>query len=68
MAKRFKLRDIERDRGINLKEEIPKAVNEKGQEYAAKKFGVSTATISRFMQENGYVAKVIYVKQEAQPC
>ncbi len=53
MAKRYKLREVERLEG-DLHEVIPKLVNQGGQSFAALVLKVSQATISTWLKDNGY--------------
>jgi hypothetical protein len=53
MAKRYKLREVERLEG-DLHEVIPKLVNQGGQAFAAIVLKVSQATISTWLKSNGY--------------
>jgi hypothetical protein len=62
MAKRFQLREVEKVRGSPVAIDIPALVNEGGQPYASQVLGVSQATISKWLQDNGYIRVVRYEK------
>lgn len=64
MATPNKLQALERERG-NLHDLIPALVNERGQAGAAAALGVSGATISTWLRDNGYRQSVRYVQQVA---
>ena len=71
MAKRFRLRELEQEHG-DLHKVIPPLVNQHGQAEAARILGVSAATISIWLRDNGYTQKTEYVRDaapetEAQP-
>lgn len=54
MAKRFRLRELEQERG-DLFKLIPQAVNRHGnQADAARELGVSQAAISMWLKDNGF--------------
>jgi predicted transcriptional regulator len=54
MARRYKLKDLERKYG-DLHKIIPRLVNQRGQqEDAARALKVSQATISDWLKDNGY--------------
>lgn len=61
MATPNKLQALEQERG-NLHDVIPALVNERGQAGAAAALGVSSATISVWLKENGYRQSVRYVQ------
>lgn len=62
MARRNILNEIERERGIPLNFIVLPLVNQGGQQLAAKELGVSQATISKWLEENGYVSRTIWQK------
>ena len=63
MARRYRIPELEKEYG-DLHKIIPPLVNEGGQKYAAFQLGVSQATISEWLRDNGYTAKTTYEKQE----
>lgn len=63
MAKRFKLRDLEKERG-DLHKIIPSLVNQGGQNLAANNLNVSAATIGKWLKDNGYKQIVRYERPE----
>ena len=54
MATPNKLRKLEQEKG-DLHKVIPPAVNKLGQKDAAEELHLSTATISTWLKDNGYV-------------
>lgn len=62
MARRFKLRELEREKGKPLDIIIVPLVNEGGQALAAKKLGVSQSAISDWLRDNGYVSRTYWQK------
>lgn len=63
MATPNRLQAIEQEHNTPLGELIPRLVNELGsQKDAADALGISQATISTWLKENGYVSKTVYVK------
>lgn len=48
----------------NLHDVIPAIVNRIGQYRAAKELGVSAFTVNRWLKDNGYCKKIIYVRDE----
>lgn len=65
MAKRFRLREIEKERG-ELTKVIPSLVNKHGQAETGRILGVSPSSISLWLKKNGYVSKIIYTRQKEQ--
>lgn len=65
MAKRFKLRELEQQRG-DLEKVIPPLVNRDGQKEAARVLGTTQATISNWLKANRYRSKTVYEKAEAE--
>ncbi len=59
----MKLRDIEKQKG-DLNRVIPELVNAHGQHETARILGVSAATVNKWLKDNGYTLKQVYVKQE----
>lgn len=64
MAKPHQLKEVERVRGEQLSVSIPALVNEGGQLYAALVLGVSQATVSTWLKQNGF-RKVTKWEREA---
>lgn len=62
MARRYALRDYE-DKGIALEVVIPALVNDGGQKHAAENLGVSQASISKWLKDHDYTAKIYYEKK-----
>ncbi len=68
MAKPHRLPEIEQEYNQPLDQLIPDTVNKLGsQKLAAEQLGISQATISTWLKENGYEAKVVYIKADEQP-
>jgi hypothetical protein len=65
MAKPNKLRELEQKHG-DLHKVIPHLVNEHDQRKAAEILGVSTATISTWLKNNGYLPHIEYVRKSEQ--
>lgn len=61
MAKPHRLRELQALYG-DLEDVIPAWVNEGGQKAAADALGTSTSTIARWLKDNGYYAKIVWVK------
>lgn len=59
----YKIQQLEKEYG-DLNHVIPKLVGTGGQKYAAFQLNVSGATISRWLKDNGYTKKIIWVKVE----
>lgn len=55
----IKLRMLEKERG-DLHAVIPPLVDRCGQIGAAQALGVSSATISRWLKDNGYKGRMVY--------
>jgi len=63
MATPYRLQQVVQEHNTPLEVLIPQMVNALGsQKDAADKLGVSQATISTWLKENGYVSKTTYVK------
>ena len=60
MAKRFILRDLEREHGKPMTEVIPPLVNSGGQQHAAAVLGVTMSTICKWLKDNGYEKVIRY--------
>jgi hypothetical protein len=60
-----RMKKLEAERG-NLEEIIPRLVNERGQEGAARELGFSKSTINLWLKQNGYEMRIVYVKREEQ--
>lgn len=58
-----KMRDLEKEKG-DLNRVIPVLVNQHGQHRAAAILGVSAATVNKWLKDNGYILKQVYIKQE----
>jgi hypothetical protein len=63
MAKRFKLRELEKKHG-DLHKVIPPLVNENGQDEAARTLETTQATISNWLRANGYVKRATWERDE----
>lgn len=61
MAKPNRLKALV-EQGIDLEKEIPRLVNEMGQDGAARQLGVSQFTISTWLKANGYQMRIVYEK------
>jgi hypothetical protein len=64
MAKSHRLKEVEKERGQPLEQIIPPLVNIGGQRHAADQLGLSQATISNWLRDNGYRPIIQYVKIE----
>lgn len=64
MARRFRLREVEQERG-NLHQIIPPLVNSHGQRGAADALNITQATISRWLKDNHYRPRTIWERQTA---
>lgn len=63
MAKPYRLQAVEQEHNTPLEVLIPQTVNRLGsQKSAADELGISQATISTWLKENGYVSRTVYVK------
>lgn len=58
-----KLQALKKERG-DLEKVIPELVNAHGQHETARILGVSAATVNKWLKDNGYTLKQVYVKQE----
>lgn len=68
MAKRYRLPEIEQEHNQPLDQLIPNLINETGSQKAtAMLLGVSQATISMWVRDNGFVLKTICIKADEQP-
>jgi hypothetical protein len=63
MARRFKLRDLEKQKGKALDVIIVPLVNKGGQKLAAEKLGVSQSAISDWLRENNYTSITMWMKK-----
>lgn len=67
MAKPHRLQEIEQEHGRPLEELIPDLLASLGtQKAVAYQLGVSQATVSTWLRQNGYVPVVTYVKKESE--
>lgn len=65
MAKPYRIQEVEREHNAPIEQIIPDLLNKFGtQKAVADHLGLSQATISMWLKENGYVQKVIYVRLE----
>jgi len=63
MATPYRIRAVEQAHNVPIAQLIPDLVNRLGsQKAAAERRGLSQATISTWLRENGYTPRVIYVK------
>lgn len=62
MARRFKLRDLQKEKGRPLDAIIVPLVNAGGQKHAAEKLGVSQSAISDWLRENHYTSITFWQK------
>lgn len=62
MARRYRLREVEQQRG-DLHKVIPPLVNSHGQRGAADALNITQATVSRWLKDNGYSARTVYERQ-----
>lgn len=66
MATPYRIRAVEQEHGTPLDTLIPDLVNALGsQKAAAAQLGLSQATISTWLKEHGYIARIIYTKGAA---
>lgn len=66
MAKRNRIPEVEQERGVPIDQLIPDLLARLGSQKAvADELGLSQATVSAWLKDNGYVSKVIYVKEES---
>lgn len=63
MARRFKLRELEKEKGRPLDVIIVPLVNKGGQKLAAEKLGVSQSAISDWLKENDYTSITMWMKK-----
>jgi hypothetical protein len=61
MARRNKIPELEQKHG-NLERIIPALVNRGGQKLAAEKLETSQNTISRWLKDNHYISRVVWMK------
>lgn len=67
MARPNRLLELEQEHGTPIDQLIPHLVNDLGsQKAAADRLGISQATISTWLKENGYAPRTIYEKQESE--
>lgn len=67
MAKPHRLQELEQEHGTTIERLIPDLVNSLGsQKAAADHLGISQATISTWLRDNGYSPRTIYEKQESE--
>jgi hypothetical protein len=62
MAKRYRIRELEKEYG-DLHKVIPPLVNNSNQAEAARSLKTSAATISNWLRDNGYIEKRTYVRK-----
>lgn len=66
MATPYRIRAVEQEHAAPIDTLIPDLVNALGsQKAAAARLGLSQATISTWLKEHGYIARIIYTKGEA---
>jgi hypothetical protein len=64
LATPHRLRELEQEHNATLDDLIPSTVNKLGsQKSAADALGVSQATISTWLRDNGYTPKTVYIKE-----
>jgi hypothetical protein len=61
--KPYRISKVEAAHG-NLHSVIPKLVNETSLDSAARQLGISSATVCRWLQNNGYERVTQYVRKE----
>lgn len=61
MAKRDKLKDLERKYGKPAIDLILPLVAQGGQSMAAHLLGISQMTVSKCLKDNGYTPRIVYV-------
>jgi predicted transcriptional regulator len=67
VATPYRIRAVEREHATPIDTLIPDLVNALGsQKAAAARLGLSQATISTWLKEHGYIARIIYTKGEEQ--
>jgi len=65
MARRDRLKEVQDAHSIPVEQLIPDLLNKLGtQKAVADHLGISQATVSTWLKDNGYVPKTVYVKQE----
>lgn len=63
MARRNRLPEIEKEHNESLHTLIPRLLDEFGtQKAVADHLGISQATLSVWLRDNGFIAKTVYVK------
>lgn len=65
MARRFRIRDLEEKYG-DLHKVIPPLADDVGQAETGRRLGVSSATISNWLKNNGYEPVTKYVRKNAE--
>ena len=66
MATPYRIRAVEQEHAAPIDTLIPDLVNTLGsQKAAAAQLGLSQATISTWLKEHGYIARIIYTKGAA---
>lgn len=65
MAKPYRLREVEQEHG-NLHDVIPRLADEHGQDKAGDMLGLSGATISTWLRDNGYKQRKRWEREEQQ--
>lgn len=63
MSKYRRLKEVAIERGKSLEMIIPPMVNRYGQAETARRLGVSQPTISDWLNENGYIGRVVWMKK-----
>lgn len=61
----FRVREVQKKYG-DLHRVIPRLVNEQGQVNTAKLLGLSPATISKWLKDNGYIRVSQYIRRDDQ--
>lgn len=65
MARPYRLQEVEQEHEIPLEQLIPDLLSRLGSQKAvADHLGLSQTTISTWLKDNGYISKIIYVKEE----
>lgn len=66
MAKPHRLKEIEQEHNRPLEQLIPETVNALGSQIAAAHaLGISQATLSTWLRDNGYSPRTVWVKDAA---
>jgi len=61
----YRIKQLQESKG-DLHQVIPPLVNKYGQSKSAQMLGICSATINRWLKENGYRKKIVYFKKEAE--